>query len=80
MSDQKKEEAPWSGQSTWIFFYIHTATKTAKNPELVEHEEFARSFRSSPTHADLLSDIPVSLVSDQESGLWGAAYAALQSN
>lgn len=46
----------------------------AKNPILVEHPEFERSFRSSRRHERLLSKIPVMLNANQESGLWGAAW------
>lgn len=50
----------------------------AKNPVLISHPEFLRSFRSSAKHAQLLAKIPVSLLDNQESGLWGAAYYGLQ--
>ncbi len=50
----------------------------ARAPSLVSHASFAREFRSSPTMSGLLSGIPVFLMTDQESGLWGAASYALQ--
>jgi len=50
----------------------------ARTPRLVLHEAFAGEFRSSPTMGDLLARIPVSLITDQESGLWGAARFGLQ--
>ncbi|MFC1769757.1 glucokinase [Nitrospirota bacterium] len=46
----------------------------AKVPMLVKHPEFEREFTSSNTYAALLGNIPVKLISDQDSGLWGAAY------
>jgi glucokinase len=45
----------------------------ARTPAMVRHEAFAAEFRSSPTMGSLLSLIPVFLILDQESGLWGAA-------
>ncbi|MCB0322386.1 MAG: glucokinase, partial [Bdellovibrionales bacterium] len=42
------------------------------------HQAFAESFRTSPTHQALLSAIPVYLMDNQESGLWGAAYCGSQ--
>lgn len=50
----------------------------AKNPELVTHEAFATEFRSSPKLALLLEKIPVFLIKDENSGLWGAAVSGLQ--
>ncbi len=49
-----------------------------RTPELVKSEAFAAEFRSSSKMADLLAEIPVHLISDEESGLWGAAQYALQ--
>ncbi len=46
----------------------------AKNPAIFSHPAFSAEFRASPVHAELLSQIPVSLIENQESGLWGAAY------
>lgn len=48
----------------------------AKNPELIMNETFRKEFRTSETHARLLQDIPVKLNTNEDSGLWGAAYAA----
>jgi glucokinase len=50
----------------------------AKVPELVTHSEFARSFRQSTKMHRILKRIPVYLNSNEESGLWGAAFKALQ--
>lgn len=49
----------------------------AKLPILVEHPEFAREFRLSESMAQVLERIPVLLNSNEQSGLWGAAAAAL---
>lgn len=48
----------------------------AKNPLLVHHPEFAREFRDSPTYGGLLQTIPVRLVCDAQTGLYGAAHVA----
>jgi glucokinase len=50
----------------------------ARNPELVQHTSFRNEFRSSDTLAHILEQIPVFLISDQNSGLWGAAQFGLQ--
>jgi len=50
----------------------------ARTPDLVRHEAFAEEFRKSPTMGDLLAKIPVFLIHEQESGLWGAARYGLQ--
>ncbi len=50
----------------------------ARTPALVRHGAFTGEFRSSPTMAALLSRIPVFLITDQESGLWGAARYGVQ--
>ncbi len=49
-----------------------------RTPALVKSEAFAAEFRGSPTMAALLAEVPVHLISDEESGLWGAAQYALQ--
>jgi len=50
----------------------------ARTPELVRHPAFAKEFRTSPTMGELLAKIPVFLIHEQESGLWGAARFGLQ--
>ncbi len=45
----------------------------AKSPEMVYHSSFRTEFRSSDTLAGLLEKIPVYLIRDENSGLWGAA-------
>ncbi|MGD2080297.1 MAG: glucokinase [Nitrospirota bacterium] len=49
----------------------------ARTPAIVEHGEFGAEFRSSPKMAEVLSEIPVYLVTDQDSGLWGAGLYGL---
>jgi glucokinase len=50
----------------------------AKNPSILEHPTFHPSFCHSPTHADLLAQVPIFLIDNQDSGLWGAAtYGSL---
>jgi glucokinase len=50
----------------------------AKMPELVTHPEFERQFRTSKTMQAMLKSIPVFLNTNEESGLWGAAFLAAQ--
>lgn len=50
----------------------------ARTPEIVRHEAFEVAFRSSDTMSGLLSHIPVFLIKDQNSGLWGAAVLGRQ--
>ncbi|MHB8834845.1 MAG: glucokinase [Candidatus Methylomirabilia bacterium] len=50
----------------------------ARVPALLTHPAFEEEFRTSVHLADLLREIPVSLMTDQESGLWGAAYLGAQ--
>jgi glucokinase len=50
----------------------------AKVPALVSHPEFEFQFRNSNTMQTLLKSIPVFLNTNEESGLWGAAYFAAQ--
>jgi len=50
----------------------------ARTPELLTHEAFATEFRSSPTMSKILEHIPVLLIANEESGLWGAAVLGLQ--
>jgi glucokinase len=50
----------------------------AKSPVLVTHGSFAREFRSSRTMSAILSRIPVFLITNEESGLWGAAVLGRQ--
>ena len=50
----------------------------ARTPELLRHPAFEREFRNSDTLADLLANIPVSLIRDENSGLWGGAVFARQ--
>ncbi len=49
----------------------------ARTPALVEHEAFGEEFTSSEKHSALLGQIPVRLITNEESGLWGAAYRGL---
>jgi glucokinase len=50
----------------------------ARTPALVTHEAFELEFRSSDTLAALLENIPVFLIKDQNSGLWGGAVYGRQ--
>jgi glucokinase len=50
----------------------------ARNPELVRHRAFAHEFRTSDTLGHILVNIPVFLINDQNSGLWGGALYGLQ--
>jgi glucokinase len=48
----------------------------AKNPEIVRHDAFKKEFLESDALGGLLAKLPVFLISDQNSGLWGAAMKA----
>jgi len=50
----------------------------ARAPELLRHPEFEKEFRSSDTMAHLLAQVPVYLIRDENSGLWGGAVLARQ--
>jgi glucokinase len=50
----------------------------ARAPELLRHPEFEKEFRSSDTMARLLAQVPVYLIRDENSGLWGGAVLARQ--
>jgi glucokinase len=50
----------------------------AKAPILIRNEVFEKEFRSSVTMSDILSKIPVFLITNEESGLWGAALFGKQ--
>ena len=50
----------------------------AKVPALITHPEFKLQFRKSITMRTVLESIPVFLITNEESGLWGAAYFAAQ--
>lgn len=49
----------------------------ARSPQLVTHEAFREEFRCSSTLHAVLANIPVFLIRDQESGLWGAGYLGM---
>ena len=50
----------------------------AKNPDLLTCPEFAEEFFTAPHYRDLLERMPVRLMTDENSGLWGAAYVGLK--
>jgi glucokinase len=50
----------------------------AKSPQIITHEAFEKEFRTSSTMGHLLEKIPVFLIDNQDSGLWGAAFLGLQ--
>jgi glucokinase len=50
----------------------------ARTPELLRHPVFEKEFRNSDTLSGLLAKIPVSLIRDEDSGLWGGAVFARQ--
>ena len=49
----------------------------AKIPQLLKHSAFESEFRSSSTMSHILNNIPVLLITNEESGLWGAAFLGL---
>lgn len=50
----------------------------ARNPEILTHANFRNEFLDSPTMGHLLAQIPVFLIDNQDSGLWGAAFYGRQ--
>ncbi len=50
----------------------------AKNPEIINHANFRSEFVDSSTMGQLLAKIPVFLIDNQDSGLWGAAFYGRQ--
>jgi glucokinase len=50
----------------------------AKLPALLTHKAFSEEFRSSKTMSRILAQIPVFLITNEESGLWGAAVLGQQ--
>ena len=50
----------------------------ARTPELLTHENFRYTFLDSPTMGHVLAKIPVFLIDNQDSGLWGAAFHGQQ--
>lgn len=49
-----------------------------KLPAMLTHKAFSEEFRSSKTMSRILAQIPVFLITDEESGLWGAASLGQQ--
>ena len=50
----------------------------ARTPAMLTHENFRNEFKDSPTMGHILSAMPVFLMADQNSGLWGAAFYGQQ--
>ena len=50
----------------------------AKSPELLTHSSFETEFRSSDTLPGLLKKIPLYLITDENSGLWGSALLGVR--
>lgn len=50
----------------------------AGNPEILTHANFRNEFLDSPSMGHLLAKIPVFLIDNQDSGLWGAAFYGRQ--
>ena len=50
----------------------------ARNPEILSHENFRSEFLDSPSMGYILAEIPVFLIDNQDSGLWGAAFCGQQ--
>lgn len=50
----------------------------ARTPEILTHANFRHEFLNSPTMGHILAEIPVFLIDNQDSGLWGAAFLGQQ--
>lgn len=55
-----------------------TGGVAAKNPSLVTAPEFLAEFQEHPCFSEILSNIPIVLNANEDSGLWGAAYHGKQ--
>jgi glucokinase len=50
----------------------------ARSPGILTHADFRKEFTDSPTMGQILSEMPVFLMDNQNSGLWGAAFYGQQ--
>ena len=50
----------------------------ARTPGILTHDHFRKEFLDSPTMGRLLAAVPVFLMDNQDSGLWGAAFHGRQ--
>lgn len=50
----------------------------ARTPAFLSHPDFRKEFTDSPTMGQILSKLPVYLMDNQNSGLWGAAFYGQQ--
>ncbi|MFH0729231.1 MAG: glucokinase [Pseudomonadota bacterium] len=55
-----------------------TGGVAARTPGILTHDHFRSEFLDSPTMGHLLATIPVFLIDNQDSGLWGAAFHGRQ--
>jgi glucokinase len=55
-----------------------TGGVAAANPGILAHADFRHEFLDSPTMEHILANIPLFLIDNQDSGLWGAAYYGRQ--
>ena len=55
-----------------------TGGVAAANPGILSHADFRREFLDSPTTGHILANIPLFLIDNQDSGLWGAAFYGRQ--
>lgn len=50
----------------------------ARNPDIVQHDSFQKEFLDSDSMSAVLAHLPVFLIRDQNSGLWGTAMKAVR--
>jgi len=50
----------------------------ARTPGILTHDDFRKAFSDSPTMGHILAQIPVYLMDNQDSGLWGAVFYGQQ--
>ena len=68
----------WAMQVTALGGVYIAGGLAAKLPALVHHASFGQEFRLADPTNRILADLPVFLIHDENSGLWGAAAAALE--
>ncbi len=57
---------------------VVTGGVAARNPHLVDNDDFRAEFVDSPAYGSQMEAVPVRLSRDERSGLWGAAFCGLQ--
>jgi len=72
--------AKFYGLACWDFALdvVSSGGLAARTPGILTHANFRKEFLDSPTIDHMLSVMPVFLMDNQNSGLWGAAFYGQQ--